>query len=203
MSRIRMALALSGVLSLSVAGAAIASPQAHINGGTATVTVTPTAAGVLASNNITAKALAPATQSGATFTYPIARGRLNTKTLHGVVVTKGGIQLSNGTKTVTIRELTVDSTKKGMSISALVRGRSFERCRLVGRNHRHARCAVFVRWNLDRIATLTGVTVSGSSATGTVDITARTAAMINRLAGKNIVAAGDPLGTATISPTFS
>ncbi len=52
-----------------------------------------------------------------------------------------------------------------------------------------------------RIARLTGVSVSGGSATATVDLTADSAKVINRLAGTSIAKPGTAIGTATVTPT--
>jgi hypothetical protein len=59
-----------------------------------------------------------------------------------------------------------------------------------------------VRHHVARIATVTDVKVTGGSATGTVNITAATAGLVNLLAGKHVVSAGQVLGTATVTPTL-
>ena len=53
---------------------------------------------LLSANHITVAPLAPATESGATFTFtfPITGGRFNTTTLRGFIRHSGGLSLSNG-----------------------------------------------------------------------------------------------------------
>ncbi|MGZ6617382.1 MAG: hypothetical protein ACXVFQ_23535, partial [Solirubrobacteraceae bacterium] len=65
-----------------------------------------------------------------------------------------------------------------------------------------ARCVTVVRWHTAKIAKVTNVKVTGTTASGTVTITDATAKLINKLAGKSVVSAGAVLGTATVSPTF-
>jgi hypothetical protein len=197
MSRIKTVL-LAGALVLVPAGVAVA---AKVTGGSAQVTASSAAARVLSSNGISAKALAPATQSGTTFTFPVTGGRLNATTKHGSVRTAGGLALSTATTTVRARHLTVVSDKHGVFVWALVVDRRHS-CRLVGHRHPHPACHTVVRTRLARIATVSNVTITGTSAGGTLHITAATATLVNRLAGKAVVQAGDVLGTGKISPAF-
>jgi hypothetical protein len=198
MIRIRALAIATTAFALVLPGVASAA-QTKIAGGTTTITASAAAAKLLSDNHITVAPIKPATASGTTFTFPIAGGSLNTKNLHGVIRHRGGLTLSNSTHTVALRQPTVYSAKSGVSIWALVRGRTVRVCH---RFHKHARCVSIVRWHSARIATVTGVTVTGTSATGTVKITGATATLINKLAGKNVVSSGAVLGTATVSPTF-
>ncbi len=124
--------------------------------------------------------------------------------MHGVIRNGGGVLLSNGTKQVALRRPIVVSSKRGVAVFAYVRHHAVTKCHHVGRrHHRHLKCVSVVRWHTERIARVTDVTVSNGQASGTVKITAFTAHLVNRLAGKKIVSAGDVLGTATVAPTFS
>lgn len=203
MSRsIRLITALAVVASLALASIALAKPakSVKINGGTTTVTISSAAATALTNNNLTVKPLAPATASGSTFTFPIGRGRMNAK-LRGTVITKGGFAFSNATRTVRLRKLTVISNKNGVSIWALAPVHSRNTCK-PGKTKAVKRCKLVVTYRVARIARVTAVTISGKTATGTVKLTALSAGVINNLAGKKIAAAGTPIGTATLSPTF-
>jgi hypothetical protein len=201
MTRIRTVAALTAVLALALTAVAFAA-FTKVTGGTTTVTASAAAAKVLADNNIEVTPLAPATASGATFTFPISGGRINTKNLHGVVRHRGGIALSNGSRSVKLRRPTIVSTARGASLFALART-ARRTCYHLGRHHlRRFRCALVVRWRAVRVASVTGVTLSGGKATGTVKITALTAHIVNRLAGKHVVKAGAVLGTATVAPTL-
>jgi hypothetical protein len=202
MPRIRMVVAVAAALALAGAGVATAAVT-KVTGGTTQITVSSAAQTLLSDNHIAASVIAPATQSGATITFPIAGGRLNAKNLHGAIVHRGGIRFSNGTATVSLRAPTIISKGSGASLYALVRGKTVLHCRRAGvLRHRHVVCTSVVRYRSARLARITKVQVSGSTATGTVAITQVTADAINRLAGKNVAAAGDVLGTVTVTPTL-
>ncbi len=201
MSRLRNVIALAVIICLAVAGVALAA-FSKVTGGTTTVTASAAAAKVLSENHITVTPLAPATASGATFTFPIAGGRLDVKTLHGVIRHKGGLTLSNGTRTVTLRQPTIVSAKNGAWLYALVRGRTSHVCQPIRLHHRHVTCLTVIRSHSARIAQLTDATVTGGSATATLKLTAASAHLIDALAGKHVANAGDVLGTGTITPTL-
>ncbi|MEA2159822.1 MAG: hypothetical protein QOD66_2202 [Solirubrobacteraceae bacterium] len=169
--------ALAVVICLALAGVALAA-FSKVTGGSTQITASPAAAKVLADNHITVTPVAPATASGTTFTFPIAGGRLNPQTLHGVIRHRGGLSLSNGTRTVTLRRPTIVSTKRGAWMYAMV------------------------RFHSERIARLTNVSVAATSATATMKLTAASARLINALAGKHVTAAGAPFATGTITPTL-
>lgn len=201
MSRVLRVAALTTVVCLAVAGVALAA-FTKVTGGTTTLTASDAAAKVLSDNHITVAPLAPATASGTTFTFPITGGRLNTKTLHGVIRDGGGVSVSNGTTTVNLRRPTILSDRNGVSVFALVRGRVVHFCRHFGIRHARVKCVLIAHLRTVRIARVTGVSVNGGTATGTARITGFTARLINRLAGKQIVAAGDVLGSASVAPTL-
>ena len=197
MTRTRTIAALTSAVALAVPGVASA---AKVTGGTTQITASTAAAKVLSDNHITVTPLAPATASGTTFTFPIAGGSLN-KSLHGFITHKGGISLTNGSKTVNVRRPTIVSTKRGVSIDALVKRPAVRVCHVL-RHPRRVRCVFVARFRIVRIARVTDVKVSNGTATGTVHITAATAGLVNLLAGKHVVDAGAVLGTATTTPTF-
>ena len=201
MLRIRMLVATAAVVCFAFAGVAVAS-AAKVTGGTTTITASSAAVTLLTTNHITLTPLAPATASGATYTFPIVRGKLNPKSLRGHLVHKGGLTVSNGTKTLALRAPTIISTKRGISMWALVRAPAERVCHSVGARQLRERCLIVTRLATERIATITDVTLSGMSASGTVKITAFTADVLNKLAGKQVAASGDTLGTATTSPTL-
>jgi hypothetical protein len=199
MRRFRVALLLAGIVSLVIAASALAT---KVTGGSTTITPSSAATTLLANNHITVTPIAPATASNGAFTFTITRGRLNTKTLHGVLAHSGGIELSNGTDNVIVRHPVVVSTKRGAYVWALVRGKSHRVCSAFRRHRRHAVCFVVTRFRSVRVLKITSGSVSGSTFTGNVAITQVTADEINRLAGSNVVTAGAALGTIAISPTL-
>ena len=200
MSHLRKLAAFTVVASLAISGVALAAAS-KITGGTSQISISSAVSSALTANHLTLTALAPATSSGSTFTFPISGGRLNTTTLRGYIRQQGGLAISNGTATVKLRRLTIDSTKKGAAIYALVDSRTLREC-TAARHHVGKRCDYVIRSSVKRIARLTVVSVSGSTASGTVDLTKYSARVINKLAGTSIATAGMAIGTATSSPTF-
>jgi hypothetical protein len=202
MSRVRIAAAaVAAVASLACAGSALANGS-KVTSGSTKVTASAAAAALLTSNHITVAPLAPATASVTTFTFPITSGKFNTTALRGFIRHSGGLSLSNATKQVTLRRPTVVSTKHGVVLDALVRGRSHRVCRVVGNHQFKKRCVVVTRLVTARIARITDASISNGSVTGTVNISAFTARAVNRLAGKHMVSAGAVLGTARTTPTL-
>lgn len=200
MPRIRAAALIAALASLVIAGTALA---AKVSGGTATITPSSAASTLLANNHITVTPVAPATSASGAITFPIGHGRINGKTLHGQLKLTGGLQLSNGTKTVTARDLHVVSVKAGAWIVALVRDHTSRFCTHAFRHPRRIRCILVTHLRTARIAKITGGSVSGTTFTGNVAITAFTANLVNRLAGSSVVSAGAPLGTVSITATIS
>jgi hypothetical protein len=201
MARIRMLVALTAAAALAVPSAAAAAVS-QVTGGTTQVTISSTVASALTADHLTVTPLAPATVSGSTFTFPIARGHLN-KNLRGVIYHRGGLAISNGTLTVRLRRLTLVSDRGGVFLRSLVAGPTTRTCHVHGRHHQRLRCVTRTRLVTKRIATLTDVTVSGTTATANVTLTAAAAKEINVLAGKSIASAGTVLGTATVTPQLS
>jgi hypothetical protein len=205
MSRIRTLAALAVIAALALASVAMAAPAkpskpSKITGGSTTLTISSAVATALKNNHLTLAPIAPATASGNTFTFPISGGRLNAK-LHGYVVQKGGFSISNGTRTVRVRHLVIYAGKKMTSVYALVSRKAKRHCRAGVRTH-HLVCKTTVKWVGARIGKVTGVTFNGTTATGDVELTAASAKVLNRLAGKKIATAGVQIGTATAKPTF-
>ena len=198
MSRNRILAVLAVVASLALASVALA---AKVTGGTSTVTLSSAATQLLSTNHLTVAPVAPATASGSTLTFPITGGRLN-KNLHGHIVHSGGVSISNGTDTITLRHLVLYSNKSGVSLFASIPSKA-KKHTCVAHGKHGADCKVVAHYRVARVAKITGVTVSSTSATGTVDLTRVSAAAINKLAGQQVVKAGDPLGTITVTPTAS
>jgi hypothetical protein len=193
MTRIRTIAALAVVAALALTG--IAAGAVKIKGGTTQIKLSPAATSALTANHLTVTPLFPATASGSTYTFPISHGRLKRGNLRGFVRHSGGFTISNGTRTVTIRHLTLVSTRRGVSLFARVRAL---------RMHRHSKGAsahaaiVMVR----RIARVTDVQIKNRTATGTLRLSAFSATGINALAGKTIAQAGTAVGSITVAPVF-
>lgn len=199
MPRFRLLAALTVVAALALSGVAVAK-VAKITGGTTSITLSSAATSVMTANHLTVTPLGAATGSGSTFTFPIARGHINAK-LHGFVINGGEFAISNGSTVVRVRRPTVTSTAAGVSVFALVPRAAKRRCDF-GTLRRRLRCRLSPRSYVVRIARITGATMNGDTATGTIDLTAPSADLINLLAGKQVVTAGAPIGTGTITATI-
>jgi hypothetical protein len=205
MRRLPFLTALVAVLALAVTSAALATnpPFTKVKGGTTTLTLNSAATTALTSAHLTVTPVAPATASGSTFTFPISGGRVNLKNLHGVIINRGGITVSNGTKSATVRHLTVVSGGKTAGVYGAIRRSVRDHCHLAGHKpNRHLVCRTVVRWTPIKLARITGITVSGSSATGQAQLTGAAAKLLNRLSGGSTFKAGQVFGTGTVSPTF-
>jgi hypothetical protein len=199
MSRFRLLAAVTVIAALALAGVATAKVT-KITGGTTSITLSAAASNVMSANHLTVTPLGSATAAGSTLTFPIAHGRVNAK-LHGFVASRGGFALSNGTRTVRVRRLTVAASRAGVSVFALVPRLAGRRCH-VGGVRRRVHCQLASHGRVARIARVTGASVNGTSATGTIRLTGVSAAVINALAGKHVVDAGAAIGTGTISATI-
>lgn len=204
MRRLRLVVALSTVLALALAGVAMAAKASKVTGGSSQITLSDAAASALSTNHITMTAVAPATASGNTFTFPIKGGRLNTTTLNGVLRYGGALQVSNGTQTARLRDLTVRTHKNNATLYGVIRRSEHVRCHVTGPRHHHRlRCTVVTRNRTLKLLRITNVSVSGNTATGNVVLTGDSAALINRLAGKKIAQAGEQIGTGTTTVTLA
>ena len=205
MRRLRFLTALVAVLVLAVTSAALAanSPVTKIKGGTTTLALNSAATSALTIAHLTVTPVTPATASGSTLTFPISGRKVNLKTLHGFITHRGGITVSNGTKSGTVRHLTILANGKTAGLYGATRRSVREHCPVAGRRHHpHLVCRTVVRWTVIKLAKITGVTVSGSSATGQAQLTGEAAKLLNRLSGGSTFKAGQVFGTGTVSPTF-
>jgi hypothetical protein len=203
--RLRYAAAITAALVLALTGAALAaSPFTKITGGKTTLTLSSAAVNAASSAHITGAAIAPATVSGATSTFPIAGGQVNLSNLHGVIRLKGGFKLTDGTKSGTVRSLTIEAYGKTADLYGVVRGGTVRRCSVVGHvPHRRVICRNVVRSAVVRLAHITGVKQSGAGATGTAALTAASAKLLDQLSGGKTFKAGQVLGAVTVTPTLA
>ena len=206
MRRMSFAAALAAALTVGLSSVAVAAPSkaVRVTGGQTQLTLSAAAVQALSTYHITPAPLAPATASGATLSFPVSGGRLNLATVHGVIRHRGGFSLSNGKRTVAIRELTILASGKTADLWGLVRtSPARTRCTRIGPGHRHVRCYTLYLWHSARIAHITNVTVSNGTATGDAALTAASAGVINRLAGTQVAKAGLAIGTVKVTLTVS
>lgn len=204
---LRTAVALAAIAALAFVGSAVASPRQHVTGGTTTITASAATTSLLSAGNVTLTPIAPATLSsaaaGPTFTLPIAGGRPNPATLHGTLFGRGGLKLANPSGTVSLRGLSLISNRGGLTLLARTHLRRARRCVRPARHRARRRCVVVGISALVPIARADPVITSSGVISGTLDVTAFTAKLINRIAGKSIVTRGAAIGTIAVAPTLS
>jgi hypothetical protein len=200
MSRIRNFAALTALAALALPGFALAAPS-PVNGGSTQITLSPATSQALSTHHVTVTPLPPATAIGSTLTFPIAHGQLNKANLRGVIFNRGGFAISNGTRTIRMRRLTIVSKQHHVWIWALIRMRVRLKC-IHPKGHPHRRCGRALRFTRQRIGYVTDVTRMGNSATGTLRLTKVSARAINTLAGRVIAKRGSAIGKVTVTPTF-
>jgi hypothetical protein len=179
--RFRLIVALAAALALSLSAVASA---ARITGGATTITPSAAATKLLSDNGITVTALRPATLANGAATLPIRRGHVRLKAMRGLVRHKGGVALSDGSTTFKLRRPAVVLRKHHAFIVAAVR-----------RNDRP--------WHIRRVARLSDLQRTGTTATATVHLTRVSAKAVNALAGKHVVNPGAVLGTGSSTVTVA
>lgn len=194
MRRVSSRLALFAVLAFSVLGftAVGAVAKTHvvkpknklvvITGGTTTIKATSATAMFLAKHKVAVTAVKPATLTGTSVTLPVKGGVAKAKNLFGVVLHRGAITFTVGTKSLVVRDLTLYKFGKQAHLAALVRG------------------------HVVRLGNITGLkaAISGKTATltGELHLTAAVAALINKLVGHHVVSAGYDFGSFISSLTI-
>jgi hypothetical protein len=119
----RAALAALAAVLLLAAPASAADPGAtSATGGTTTLKLGGTTAGLLSLAGVSVKAVSPATKSASGLKFPISGGTIRPATLLGSINHRGAIRFSLGGKSIVLRSLRVTVTKKGASMSATVSG---------------------------------------------------------------------------------
>ena len=175
------------ILALAVTGAAVApaaathaKPAVKVTGEQTVVTLNGPAAKVLTSHGVAVSAVAPATLSGSSVTFPVKGGLVNKKLTRGVVRHLGAVAFTKGSRIVTVRRPVAVVTK------------------------RTAFLAVHFRHRLVRVFNLTGLkkTTTGTTTTitGQLRVTRRLAKQLNRRLGTS-VRRGAVAGSATTTLT--
>jgi hypothetical protein len=195
-------LAIAAMLAVAV-GASAARTKA--TGGTATLSLSGPAAAALKANNFKLAPIAPATAVGGSLVLPINRGSFNAKNLTGRLFLGGGLKISHGKRSVPVRHLVINSTRKGGYLVAILRvpkkiAKKIHRA--VRKHHAHG-VLVHKRIVALRIGKLVNPVKSsdGKSVKVTVQATSVLALVFNRVAGKHIVSAGNVIGSAVVAPT--
>jgi hypothetical protein len=203
MFRFRAVVALTVAVSLAFAAVASAGVRTPITGGTTSLTPSSSLTGL----GITATPVAPATASGASFSFPISGGRLNPLTDRGVVRDTGALTLAGKGGTVMLRAPIVESRAHKLALYAERDVQRVGTCRPLTLTRRHRlhprrRCVVVRTYRLIRVGVAAAPADSSGTVAGTLDATPAMARLLSRISATT-VAAGTPLGTLTIAPTVS
>jgi hypothetical protein len=170
---------------IASARTAVLPSSVELTGGSTALTLDPGTAQALTGLGVAVAPAAGATANAdGSVAFPISGGRLSSRTFAGDIAHTGGLTLTAGAKTVTLKDfrIGVDSTP---SLSADVGGQRVE----------------IVDLDLaDLQATLTGRRVVLDGAKATLTQTAATA--LNQAFGTTALKAGLPLGVATVTGTL-
>jgi hypothetical protein len=104
-------LALCALLIVAAPAAAKSKKHLKLSRGATTLTLDKGAIDALASLGIAAAPLKPATANGADLAFPITKGRVNKKTLAGIIGHSGGLSLTRGSTRVELRNFVIDTKK--------------------------------------------------------------------------------------------
>jgi hypothetical protein len=178
---------------MAVGATAAQAAKVRVTGGTTTITPSAATTQFLTTNGIGVSALAPATISNGVVTLPVAGGRINPANLHGFVTHRGGLKFTKGSRSLALRHFVITSANRGAFLDAATPVR---RCRAFHSRRAQGRVRVcFFRQEGVRLARLSNVVRNGNSVTADLLLSRRAATFINRVAGKQVVAAGANLGS--------
>lgn len=175
-------LAVTAGLLAGTSGSAVAKPFPVVSGKT-TITLSAGPARFLAKHHVSVTPLGAASIQGDSLTLPVTGGRVSKSAKSGVLVQQGGVEFSNGRRSVDVRGFVLVGHNTTGRLTAVVDGRRIVLARLI---------------DITR-------TVSGRSGTISAKLTlsARVAELIDRRLGRRLVTAGTELGTLTSSVTVS
>jgi hypothetical protein len=202
MPRLRWFAALAAVAALTCAGIASAATTTptKITAGTTQFSLAGTTAQALTANHLTFTAIAPATASGSTVTFPVRSGTIS-KTLRGRLVQSGGLAISNGTRVLRVRHFTFLVRGKNAIVYTLVAHRSKPTCTAAQGNKLGRHCTSNLTFERNVVAYVHDIAVSGNSATGTVYPSKTLVTRLDKLAGSQIASPSTALGTLATTVT--
>ncbi len=173
----------AALLALAMFALVASSAQAkvvRVTGDEATIAPSSQLTQFLTDHGVAVEATGAATLDGAgNLSLPIVAGLVNTKNLHGVLVTKGGVRFSKGDRSLRLHRLVAVNRGKGAFLSAKVRDHRVRIARLT-----------------DRSADL-----ASGTAEANLRLSRKAARRINHVAGGHIVSAGALLGHVTATVT--
>jgi hypothetical protein len=178
--RVTVSATLLGLAMLALVASTAQAKVVKVTGEEATIAPSSRLTQFLSDHGVAVEATGAATLDGDGLTLPIVGGLVNTKNLHGVLVTKGGVKFSKDGRSLRLHRMVAVNRGKGAFLSAKVG------------DHRRLRIARLT----DRSADL---------ATGTAEadlrLSKKAARRINHVAGDHVVSAGALLGHVTATVT--
>jgi hypothetical protein len=213
---------LSALVAAAVLLVGATAAQAKIVQLTGSTTFTPSsqAKTFLSNNGITVAPVGGATTEGDGYVFPIAAGFGNTKTFYGLLAHKGGLKFTKGERSAVVRRFVAVRVKNAAVLLAQVPGLKGGCGRLraalarFGLHHRgqlrkHPKAtrkllsAVRNYCSGGRVIVLAHLTnlakesvYNGARLSADLELSRESARLLNKLAGKKVVSAGAPLGSA-------
>jgi hypothetical protein len=195
------ALAVSAVATVALTGAVAAEAgkgskqRVKLDGNQTTLTLSEGVSNALEDKGVTVSLLGKATAGeGGSVVLPITGGRVNPANLRGFVRHAGGVKLSQGDKSISLKRFTIVSKRRGAYLTVHVKGRAGKAKSARKRGRRHGRNIVLAR--------LTNVTRSEANGVTTVNanlrLTKRAAKLIRNRFGVAAAKRGVLLGTAKV-----
>lgn len=170
----RLICALAGIVCALFVAAPAQAKTDRVVGGHVTVTPSAEITAFLRSRGITVTPLGAMKVGTGSLTMPMVGGHMQVPSMQGTMTTSGGLEYTNGSKRVVIRNYRLTDTAHGARLTAVVNGRRI------------------------LIATMSAPTVGLSGKTGTMSgglkLSAAWAHLINHLVGMHVVHPGEDLG---------
>jgi hypothetical protein len=114
--------ALLAILLLAAPASAAGTGETSATGGTTTLKLGGSTAGLLSLAGVSVKAVSPATKSASGLKFPISGGTIRPATLLGSINHRGAIRFGLGGKSIVLRSLRVTVKKSGATMSATISG---------------------------------------------------------------------------------
>ena len=199
-------LALSAVAAVALTGAVTAEAgkgskqRVKLDGNQTTLALSAPVSQALADNGVTVSLLGKATAGEAgSVVLPITGGRMNPQNLRGFVRHAGGVKLTKGDRSLSLRHVTIVSNKRGAYLAVRVSNRRGKAKAAGRRGHKRGRGRNLV------LARLAGVQRSEAGGVTTVTanlrLTKRAAKLIRNRFGVAAAQKGTLLGTVKVEAT--
>jgi len=193
-------LAVSAVAVVALTGAVSAEAgkqRVKLDGNQTTITLSEGVSNALKDNGVTVSLLGKATAGeGGSVVLPITGGRVNPQNLRGFVRHAGGVKLTKGERSLSLRRFTIVSKRRGAYLTVHVKGRAGKAKAKAARKRgrRHGRNIV-----LARLAKVTRSDANGvTTVTADLRLTKRAAKLIRNRFGVAAAQKGTLLGTAKV-----